>query len=520
MAPRGIAWARRAHVRAPIARLSVHLPGGRVAEPLDLLAERSLTASWRRRWEERPRARVLFADETGWLAAAELEERTAQLAGRLAAAGAEPGDRLLLSAGTSADLVLAHVAALRLGLVVVPVNTAYREREIAHVVRDCTPALALVDDDARGRWIEHAAAGPVRVLGPDVAVAARGAAAPELDATGPHDPALIVYTSGTTGTPKGALLSHGNLLAGVQAVRLAWRWAPDDRLVCALPLFHVHGLGVGLHGTLTAGASIVVRRRFEPDDALDAIRAHGATLFFGVPTMYARLARGTRLAELGALRLCVSGSAPLPVALHREVATTAGQAILERYGMSETLMNTSNPDDGERRPGTVGLPLPGVELRLDDGGEIVLRGPNVFTGYWNRPEASAEAFAGGWFRSGDLGAHDPDGYLRIVGRAKELIISGGYNVYPREIEEVLREHPGVFDAAVVGAPHPDWGEQVVAYVEGDAPAADLAVFAAERLAPYKRPKLINRVDSLPRNALGKVVKTQLGAAPSGPPEGE
>ena len=463
---------------------------------------------------------MLHADETGWLSAGELDDRTRVRAARLAATGAAPGDRVLLSAGTSADLVLAHIAALRLGLVVVPVNPAYREREVAHVVRDCAPTLAIVDDDARGRWIEAAATAPVRVLGPGVGVAADAAATPELDAAGPDDPALIVYTSGTTGAPKGALLSHGNLLAGVQSVRLAWRWTPDDRLLCALPLFHVHGLGVGLHGTLTAGASIVLRRRFEPDDALDGMRSHAATLFFGVPTMYARLARSPRLAELGALRLCVSGSAPLAADLHREVAETAGQAILERYGMSETLMNTSNPYDGERRPGSVGLPLPGVELRLADGGEILLRGPNVFAGYWNRPEASAEAFADGWFRSGDIGAHDADGYLRIIGRAKELIISGGYNVYPREIEEVLREHPGVLDAAVVGAPHPDWGEQVVAYVEGDAPAADLAAFAAERLAPYKRPKHINRVDSLPRNALGKVVKAQLGDAAAGPTKGE
>jgi malonyl-CoA/methylmalonyl-CoA synthetase len=329
------------------------------------------------------------------------------------------------------------------------------------------------------------------------------------------DVALLCYTSGTTGAPKGAMLTHGNALASCEALRLAWRWTADDRLVLALPLFHVHGLGVGLHGTLLSGGSAMLLPRFDADAVLDAAREHDATLFFGVPTMYARLAGSPRVAELARLRLCVSGSAPLPASLHDELDAHAGVRVLERYGMTETIMNVSNPCDGERRAGTVGFPLPGVEVRLDDpSGEILLRGPNVFPGYWGRPDATREAFTDdGWFRSGDVGARDHDGYLRIVGRAKELIISGGYNVYPREVEDVLLEHPLVAEVAVVGEPSDEWGETVVAVVVPPTGAAAdeeaLLEFAAEQLAPYKRPRRVRFVDALPRNALGKVVRAEL-----------
>ena len=295
-------------------------------------------------------------------------------------------------------------------------------------------------------------------------------------------------------------------------MRLAWRWTREDRLVLALPLFHVHGLGVGLHGTLTTGASAVLRPRFAADDLFDQAAQHEATLWFGVPTMYARIAESPRLAELRRFRLCVSGSAPLSPELFGTIAEQGGQRIVERYGMTETLMNVSNPYDGDRRPGTVGFPLPGVELRLaEETDEILLRGPNVMSGYWERPEADAEAFTeDGWFRSGDVGASDEDGYLRIVGRRKELIISGGYNVYPREVEDVLRGHPGVADAAVVGVPDSTWGERVTAFVEAEGVGEqELLELAAQQLAPYKRPKQVLFVDALPRNALGKVVKAQL-----------
>jgi malonyl-CoA/methylmalonyl-CoA synthetase len=258
----------------------------------------------------------------------------------------------------------------------------------------------------------------------------------------------------------------------------------------------------------------VVLPRFDVDSVLDAASGHDASLFFGVPTMYHRLAQSSRVGELAGLRLCVSGSAPLPAELHRALAERGGQQVLERYGMTETLMNVSNPYDGERRGGSVGLPLPGVELRLSNGkeGEIQLRGPNIFAGYWERAQATAESFSDGWFCTGDLGSLDPDGYLRILGRSKELIISGGFNVYPREVEEVLLAHPAVAEIAVVGTPSDEWGEVVTAFVvpTGPGPPAELLLtFAAERLAPFKRPRLIHFVDTLPRNALGKVLKHEL-----------
>ncbi|HZQ78460.1 MAG TPA: AMP-binding protein [Acidimicrobiia bacterium] len=477
----------------------------------------TLPQAWAARFAEAPDRPMLWEARRGWVRAGDLDSASRRVAARLAAAGLRPGDRVLMSAGTSVELVEAHVAALRLGLVVVPANTAYREREIAHLVADARPRLAVVDDPDRGAWIRRAAAGTA-VVGPEVDLpgAPPGEAAPVLDIAGPDDPALIGYTSGTTGVPKGAVLSHRNLLASSESVRAAWRWTAADRLVLALPLFHIHGLGVGLHGTLLAGASAVLLPRFDPDAVLDAVAAHDGTLFFGVPTMYARLAASPRLAELGRLRLCVSGSAPLAPALFERLAEGSGQRVLERYGMTETGMNVSNPYDGERRPGTVGLPLPGVELRLGAGGEIELRGANVFSGYWGRPEATAAAFTeDGWFRTGDIGEFDAAGYLRLVGRARELIITGGLNVYPREVEDVLLEHPAVAEVAVAGAADDEWGELVTAWVvpdpAGPPPAAgELTRFAADRLAPFKCPRRIVFVDSLPRNALGKILRHELG----------
>jgi malonyl-CoA/methylmalonyl-CoA synthetase len=426
-----------------------HLPEGVDPERLDLLAAGSLPAAWRRLAGTGPERPALWAEGRGWLSRGELAAAGARVAGRLRRAGLAAGDRVLVSAATSMELVVAYLGALRMGLVVVPVNTAYREREVAHIVGDAAPAAAVVDDPERGRWARRAAGG--------------------------------------------------------------------DRLVLALPLFHIHGLGVGLHGTLLAGASAVLLGRFEVDAVLDAARDHRATLFFGVPTMYARLAASPRAGELGRLRLCVSGSAPLPPTVFERLAERAGQRVLERYGMTETIMNVSNPHDGERRPGTVGLPLPGVELRLAGGsdGEVLLRGPNVFSGYWGNPEATAEAFdPDGWFRTGDLGSFDERGYLRIEGRSKELIITGGYNVHPREVEELLGEHPGVAEVAVVGAPSEEWGEQVAAFVVPADPSAppgrdELLAFAAERLAGFKRPRVVHYVEALPRNALGKVMKHEL-----------
>ena len=488
----------------------VHLPGPPGPPPGATLPE-----AWAAHFESAPDRPLLWEERRGWVTAGDVDRASRQVAARLAGAGLRPGDRVLMSAATSVELVEAHIAALRLGLVVVPANTAYREREIAHIVGDARPRAAVVDDPDRAAWIRRADP-DVLVVGPDVDLAAGDAGgAPVLDAVRPEDPALIGYTSGTTGTPKGAVLSHGNLLASSESVRLAWRWTADDRLVLALPLFHIHGLGVGLHGTLLAGGSAVLLPRFDPDTVLDAAAAHDATLFFGVPTMYARLAGSPRLGELGRLRLCVSGSAPLPPAVFDRLADGSGQRVLERYGMTESGMNVSNPYDGERRPGTVGFPLPGVDLRLARDGEIHLRGPNVFGGYWDRPDATAAAFTDdGWFKTGDIGDHDPDGYLRLVGRARDLIITGGLNVYPREVEDVLLDHPGVAEAAVAGTPDAEWGEIVSAWVVPASPAAppqeaELAGFAAERLARFKCPRRFVFVEELPRNALGKVLRHEL-----------
>jgi malonyl-CoA/methylmalonyl-CoA synthetase len=411
--------------------------------------------------------------------------------------------------------MICHVGALRAGLVVVPVNTAYTQREIAYIVSNVRPAAAIVDDPARGQWAGDASDRPLVVAGPDLDLPDGDPG--QLDTARPDDPALICFTSGTTGAPKGAVLSHYNLLAATRALIVAWRWTPTDRLIHCLPVFHAHGLCVGVYGTLLSGGSALLLPGFDPGAVADLASGGDASLFFGVPTMYHRLCQSARVSELGRLRLCVSGSAPLPADLHRRFEAVTGMSVLERYGMTETLMNASNPYDGERRPGTVGFPLPGVEIRLHGDGEIMLRGPNVFAGYWERPAATAEAFVdpsdGGqrWFRTGDLGAID-DGYLTIRGRSKDLIISGGFNVYPSEVEDVVLTHPGVAEVAVTGTPSEEWGEVVTAWIvaDGTAPSAEeLSVYTAEQLAAFKRPRIVYVIDSLPRNALGKVVRSEL-----------
>jgi malonyl-CoA/methylmalonyl-CoA synthetase len=491
-------------VMAPAAAWLRHGFSGTVS---DLVTAGTLPRAWVARWADAPAAAALSGPGGRWLSAAELEERTAAVAARLSAAGLRPGDRLLVSAAASVELAVAHIAALRLGLVVVPVNTAFGPNEIGAVAAAADPALAILDDPRRLPGVPSTAADVDLPEGP----------APDLDGARPDDTALLVFTSGTTGRPKGVPLSHANLLATSAAIEVAWRWTPGDRLLLALPLFHIHGLGVGLHGTLLAGGSAVILPRFDTDAVLDAIAATGATLMFGVPTMWVRLAASPRVAELAALRLCVSGSAPLDASTFAALEAGIGAPVIERYGMTETGMLVSNPYDGDRRAGSVGLPLPGVEVWLQEregagepAGEILVRGPNVFGGYLGG--AGSDAFtADGWFRTGDLGRADPDGYLRIVGRSKELIITGGFNVYPRDVEEVLRDHPKVADVAVVGVPDTEWGERVVACVVAadTADAGELMAWSAERLAPYKRPREVRFVDELPRNALGKVVRAAL-----------
>ena len=488
---------------------AVHFPAGVDPESVDLTAEASLPAAWSNRWAFETSKPTLWDAETGWVSRGDLARRTKAAAGRLFGVGLRKGDRIILSTAASVDLVVAHVAALRLGLIVVPVNGAYQKAELAHIVGDAEPRAAVVDKPEWVRWLAELAP-EMTVVSPRLAL--DDATAPSLDQMDSRDPALLGYTSGTTGVPKGAVLTHGNLLAGAESVRIAWRWTPDDRLVLALPLFHMHGLGVGLHGTLLTGASAVLLDGFSPDAVLDAAQAHDATLFFGVPTMYTRLAQSDRTGELSRLRLCVAGSAPLSADLHRRLEEAAGVRVLERYGMTETIMLVSNPHDEERRAGTVGFPLPGVELRLaPDTGEVLVKGPNVFAGYWRRPEATEEAFdEDGWFRTGDLGEFDDHGYLQLRGRAKELVISGGLNVYPREVEDALRTHPDIEEVAVTGTPNEEWGELVTAWVvpaSGKTPDLDdLRAHLEGGCAPFKHPRLLHLVDDLPRNALGKVQK--------------
>ena len=323
----------------------------------------------------------------------------------------------------------------------------------------------------------------------------------------PEEDALIVYTSGTTGKPKGAVHTHRSLLAGVSALRTAWQWGPEDRLILALPLFHVHGLCAGLFGALSVGASATVYDRF--DEAAVLAAAPAATMFFGVPTMYHRLAASGQASALGALRLCVSGSAPLAADLWRQLAGD-GVAVLERYGMTETLLTLSNPVEGERRPGSVGVPLPGVEAVLDDAdeqgiGELLVRGASLCRGYWGRDAFGPDD----WFPTGDLVSVADDGYVTVRGRRTELIITGGHNVYPAEVEGVLARHPGVVEVAVVGLPSAEWGETVVAFVVGDPDLGSLRELAAAELAPFKCPRQVRLVEALPRNALGKVVRGEL-----------
>lgn len=493
--------------------------GGDLADPAELIAGGSLPAVWREHADRQPQRPCLHDSHEGWISRGELTARSAEVAGRLFAAGLRRGDRVLLCAPSGVALVAAHVACLRMGLVVVPLNAALRRREVAHVIADAAPRGAIIDDEEMRSWVLAETPGALTCTS---AVDLPPGTVPSLDDLDGAEPAILGYTSGTTGTPKGAVLTHANLLAGAESLRRAWGWHSDDRLVLALPLFHMHGLGVGLHGTLHAGGSAILLPTFSPEEVAGAVRTHEATLFFGVPTMYHRLADSDNARELAGLRLAVSGSAPLAADLHRRFEELTGLTVLERYGMTETVMLVSNPLDGDRRAGSVGFPLPGVELlilppggsprtglQVPDGGtgEIWVRGPNVFAGYWRRPGAGPDP--DGWFATGDIGRRDVDGYLHLEGRTGEVILSGGFNIYPREVEEQLADHPDVADVAVAGQPDEKWGEIVTAYVVpapgATAPSVDgLRAHVTDRLATYKHPRAVVVIEALPRNALGKV----------------
>jgi malonyl-CoA/methylmalonyl-CoA synthetase len=456
----------------------------------------------------------------------ELDKRAARTAGWLRSQGVARGDRVLVSGPNSLALVVSYLGVLRAGATVVLANPTYTETELQHLVGDSGARAAFGTGTALAHLQAIAARGSALRL---VAVLnGEGADGPAVAADIAHnaDVALLAYTSGTTGRPKGVPLSHANLLSSIRGVMLAWRWQPDDELVHALPLTHQHGLG-GVHATLLAGSRAVIHARFDPAALCAAIRAERATVLFAVPAIYERLLAWEAVADadLSSLRLAISGSAPLSPALAERIAALLGQLPLERYGSTEAGLDVSNPYEGPRRVGTVGLPLPGVKLAIVDGtgalvpdgsdGEIVLRGPQVFLGYAGQPDATAAAFyPGGWFRSGDIGRVDPaDGYLTITGRAKEVIITGGLNVYPRELELALEEQPGIAQAAVVGVPSERWGEEVVAFVilrPGASVTPEAVIVAVRRrLAPYKCPKRVFVVDRFPLNDMGKVRRDEL-----------
>ncbi|MFE0806516.1 acyl-CoA synthetase [Streptomyces sp. NPDC058794] len=451
---------------------------------------------------------------------AQLAAAAGGTAGRIRGAG-----RVAVWATPAMETAVAVVAALLAGIPAVPLNPKSGDKELAHILSDSEPSLVLTPPGAE---LPPALDALERI---DVDARATGPV-PE-DRAEDGDPALVVYTSGTTGPPKGAVIPRRALATTLDALADAWQWTGDDVLVQGLPLFHVHGLVLGILGPLRRGGSVRHLGRFSTEGAARELN-DGATMLFGVPTMYHRIAESLpgdpELAKaLAGARLLVSGSAALPVHDHERIAAATGRRVIERYGMTETLMNTSVRADGEPRAGTVGVPLPGVELRLveEDGtpiaepdgesvGEIQVRGPNLFTEYLNRPDATAAAFTpDGFFRTGDMAVRDPDGYVRIVGRkATDLIKSGGYKIGAGEIENALLEHPEVREAAVTGEPDPDLGERIVAWIVPADPASPpalqtLADHVARRLAPHKRPRVVRHVAALPRNDMGKIMKRAL-----------
>ncbi|HSK75573.1 MAG TPA: AMP-binding protein [Thermoanaerobaculia bacterium] len=453
------------------------------------------------------------------------------LAAGFSARGIGPGDRIAFFVSNRPELVTAYLAALHLGAVLVPINLAYRRREIAHMLGDAGPRLLVTERDQIPVLDELTDEERVSVE-QIVLVEELDGWRESTDAFSPplvdgSDLAMLLYTSGTTGKSKGARITHDNLLATMTGLLAAWAWEEDDALLLTLPLFHTHGLVVGLFCALAAGATVHLRHRFDAAEAVRDLLSGEPTLFFGVPTLYSRLVDELRRRrdageslDLAHMRLFCSGSAPLSPETFEAFRDLSGHDILERYGMTETGMNLSNPYAGPRVPGTVGAPLPGVSIRIVDPegqdlppgetGELLVRGSNVFEGYWQDAEKTAASFLeGSWFRTGDLARRDPaTGYLTLLGRRHELIISGGFNIYPREVEEVLAALPGVREAAVVGRSHPEWGEVPVAFLVVDAPVAPDEIIAAckRQMAGFKVPREIRVVDSLPRNALGKVQK--------------
>ncbi|MFN8445776.1 MAG: AMP-binding protein [Caldilineaceae bacterium] len=478
-----------------------------------------------------------------------LHDAVDRLALGLQAWGLGKGDRVAFFLSNRPEFAIAYLAVIKIGAIMVPINLRYRKLEISHILADCAPKLLVTEhslqsilDEVQGsiqmpallyvdewsRWVNSALHNPHSIIHENV---------------GADDLALIMYTSGTTGRSKGAMISHNNVLTWVTTLLTAWAWEQNDRLLLCLPLFHVHGLVNGLHCALAAGATLLLRPQFEKEQTLAELcgdlPSGLPTVFFAVPTIYVRLVEELNY-QLGTLhtplafshmRLFCSGSAPLAAETMIEFERLTGHSILERYGMTETGMNLSNPYIGARVPGTVGLPLTGVSMRIikpsndkvlvdvasGEEGELLVRGSNVFLGYWNAPEKTASSFSNDasgvqWFHTGDLARQDPEtGYVTLLGRRHELIISGGFNIYPREIEEMLTTFPGISEAAVVAMPHNEWGEVPSAYLvcSCSIDEGELVAYCRKQLASFKVPRKFTYVEALPRNAMGKIVKNLL-----------
>jgi len=462
----------------------------------------------------------------------EFLNRTAQCANALQQAGLSKGDRLIAQVGKSVSALTLYAGCVQAGIVYLPLNTAYTAKEVEYFLVDSGAKLLICDPSTESELTTIANSNNVSVLTQSAdglsgsffdSVRAASISFATVDCTG-DDLAALLYTSGTTGRSKGAMLTQNNLLSNCQALHKLWEFSENDVLLHALPIFHTHGLFVATNVSLLSGASLIFESSFDKDRVIKLLPY--ATVLMGVPTFYTRLLSEDKFdhALTQSMRLFISGSAPLLAETHKQFEERTGHRILERYGMTETNMNTSNPYNGERRAGTVGFALPGVEVKITDPetganlvdgeiGQLEVRGPNVFKGYWKMPEKTAEELReNGFFITGDLAQIDSEGYISIVGRDKDLIISGGYNIYPKEIELVLDDAPGVVESAVVGVPHPDFGESVVAVLVGnekeiEIPAVEATV--SESLARFKHPRKYVVLDSLPRNTMGKVQKNEL-----------
>jgi malonyl-CoA/methylmalonyl-CoA synthetase len=485
------------------------------------------------RWPADPSTVLLDTPGRPPMTYGDADRQSARFANALSAAGIGPGDRVAMQVDKSPEAIVLYLAIVRSGAVLIPINTSYTDAELDYLVADAEPSLLVMGPERAQRTTPGANSGPAAAV---LTLDAQGGgtlaelAAAQSDqwadaARGPDDLAAMLYTSGTTGRPKGAMLSHRNLASNATVLHRIWGFEPDDVLLHALPIYHTHGLFVATNCVLANGTGMVFLPRFDVDAVIQQLPR--CTVFMGVPTYYSRLLADARLdrSRCRGVRLFVSGSAPLRKPTHEEFHARTAHAILERYGMTETSMIASNPLDGERRPGTVGFPLPGVTVRVADPtsgaavpdgtiGQVEVRGPNVFTGYWHRPRLDGSEFTtDGFFRTGDLGLFDADGYLHIVSRLKDLIISGGLNVYPKEVEDVIDKIDGVLESAVIGIPDADLGEAVIAVIVPVAgrrvDEAAIRQAARQQLAAFKVPKQVVIVEVLPRNAMSKVDKREL-----------